>query len=1850
MKKIFAILLFCIPFGHLAFGQNTLSEKPSVATRVVVLPPYPLSFHELMIKQGNAVILQNQSPLPQRISLTMSLNSLDGNVSIATNRPVLSLELTPFSTQTIPLSQLLGGLTPGNLILAGISPDAISSNRSLPEGYYTLCVTPRSYYTNGIIGQEGCSATIPVMAIEPPTLRLANPILNDTVLNTFPQNLLFQWNSPFGMSSSLMGNVKTTLKIMEVPNGMTPTQAILSAPISTPQFTITGQHQFLYGPTYSPLIKGRRYAAVLQLSDPYNSVIFRNNGVSEVLSFVYGQQPINALSKNSSIITGSVLWAYKAVEESANNKELPLVSKNAITERRQEIIKDNKVGKQTFPLENALVSVYGSNTTNNIRGFESVKVPIGTAKTDVMGRYTLDLVLENAMKKFQYITFEVNHPSGLFNKQIMSVTYQSLLAGANMQPIVLAGQTLELTPRVQLLDGSLNKDVSIQILLPEKQWSKYAVLEGAGLGSTNKTINYNNQTYRIVASITNGNTFNRLFQTVSPNEHYVVKVNGSNKQSAFYPLDAVFLETFDKYGEKPIIEIEKNFVFDNTHKLSGKVLINGNTRANVRIVATINAADILGISETKKSFSVITDNEGNYTITGIPDIKVGSAINFQLVDKTISNNTFNEVLQIRKNESFIKDFKLTISKKTITGQLVDAKGNSIGNALVMVKNGSKAVRSDESGNYSVEVDATELTNELQFMADGFRDTLVTIQTGKAISKQKKTELSNIINQGKTVLNPYLSNASVVINVIKLADNSNLRDGILTIESQKGLFKPAKFDLTTIDSKGVNFNFGQQYDDAGYKITYTASTANKLSLATESIPFTLPRNSANRSITLGVSTTKAIAGIVKKDLASGAPITQQTVSLVNSTYQAISDKSGRFQMVVPLNQTVRIQASRTGFLAYDSVFSGLNDTVILRSNISQTFKTVLGFPASITFIKELSAGSSYLISGYITVPNNNIFSITSSNNLYFNNVTVSVDKQTNAILPTGTASIPLTTASLQLNAFGFAPVQVTNLTLKPISGNTTTGQLCGKMILYPSAPANATIALPNATLIDVAAKTDSMNTAFAISTTSTLTNNSYRLYFKSSGYIGVDMTNLNSTLNFDTATLSSSGINNLHGYLQLNSIVGFTPSNSGKINIQSGSFGTDFGFKTLSFNVGSTTILSGSLQKLKSDFNDIQIAGLNTTNATLLFGGNLTIAKGISSAPFTSMGLVKTINGLYAFSSAVNLTNTFTINSFTFKPVSNSSASFSYSTQNKTYNLSLPVGINGSSINSSVAAVKTITNAVFVNDITAQFNMQSSNWSVFVAPNANQAVDLGLATINIGTFLISIGNNPSINTMDSMMLGTKATSLPTNNDTTLINATTSDWAYGISGSVSFPLVKSLTGKGLNNGGGGILLFSNTAQYGLQARVDTLYMNISTGIMVATAGGTMTFDNDKKGFALSASVVVYNVSPEYSLDKKGVVYKGFAASYKYYQYSSGGIELGASILVQTDIRVGPVTFHSIGGGFDFNTQSGQYNVFVNGDLGPTGVPAVLVDVPVALNILFSSSCNYLPIITGSGSEVIGTVLKVSNSNVILDLCNKYLMATVSQDLNLPSPLSLVKMSRSGTMFIAIPSKNSPNGCFYLEMDINMNIPYLLQNAAAGMAIGYNVASNNEYIPASAMKRLSSFVGSGTLNGLFVYGDLAQSTSGIYKFNFLGVRSYLGWNESINYGLTFFTNLSGDITVNLSSNFKAHVGGRLGVNFYGFGASLGGSLDVGTTLNGAYSPSAGFNIAGSGSAQFQVFGGGSNAENIGCNSVKITYSSYTIHTALGSVSTDYPDGIEAKACIGMGLSFGIKSGKAPYVNLNF
>jgi hypothetical protein len=283
------------------------------------------------------------------------------------------------------------------------------------------------------------------------------------------------------------------------------------------------------------------------------------------------------------------------------------------------------------------------------------------------------------------------------------------------------------------------------------------------------------------------------------------------------------------------------------------------------------------------------------------------------------------------------------------------------------------------------------------------------------------------------------------------------------------------------------------------------------------------------------------------------------------------------------------------------------------------------------------------------------------------------------------------------------------------------------------------------------------------------------------------------------------------------------------------------------------------------------------------------------------------------------------------------------------------------------------------------------------------------------------------------------------------------------------------------------------------------------------------------------------------------------------------------------------------------------------------------------------------------VVGKVFTAAQVATTLDFCNKYFLVSMVRNIPIPNPIGSATINT--TLFIAAPVKGFSTGAFFMAADMVANVAYVLNNVNAGLGVGYNILSSNPYIPVAFQNALVKYVGTGYLNGLYMYGEFSQSSNGDYGFSFGGIAgAHLKWNESVVFGMKFTADIP-TATVNLGANFAAHVDGNAGVSVGGFNFGIGGLCDIGFNANGGYSPSTGFNLVGSGGASLQVYGGvGSSGADRGCNSVNIDWDEECFDAGFFDVCVPYPSGASAKACFSLGFKFGVQSGKSPYCSFNF
>lgn len=334
------VLLFLIT-GSAAFSQ--------ISINIQVKPPYQSRIAEYASRPDLILLtLTNTSQETQHVQLTGSIVG-DNGVSLTVKPSYKSpspIEIAPGQVIALNSTDISFLFNYSSIIVKGIDLNNIVYDARLREGIYQICIRALDYDTRQPISPEepmGCTMFY-INDLEPPiiTAPMNEAVLQNTgTVQSFP----ITWLSSPGAVPSTQYNVK----MVEIIADRDPNDAMQSA--TTPPFfekTVMGINSVLYGPADPQLTPGRRYALMVQAVDPSGQSIFRNQGKSEVLVFEYGTMNtgVGTLSDESksdsesritkenatNTISGKVVWAYKATEETY--KMSPRV--NAVPEPRAE--------------------------------------------------------------------------------------------------------------------------------------------------------------------------------------------------------------------------------------------------------------------------------------------------------------------------------------------------------------------------------------------------------------------------------------------------------------------------------------------------------------------------------------------------------------------------------------------------------------------------------------------------------------------------------------------------------------------------------------------------------------------------------------------------------------------------------------------------------------------------------------------------------------------------------------------------------------------------------------------------------------------------------------------------------------------------------------------------------------------------------------------------------------------------------------------------------------------------------------------------------------------------------------------------------------------------------------------------------------------------------------------------------------------------------------------------------------------------------------------------------------------------------------------------------------------------
>jgi Fibronectin type III domain len=176
---------------------------------------------------------------------------------------------------------------PANLNFQGITRQQFQRTGMLPEGLYRFQLEVYEYNRGVKISNTG-TATGWLILNDPPLVNL--PRNNEKLKVQEPQNVVLQWTPRHTGSPNAAFTTEYEVSLVEVwPATRNANDAMLTSPPILE--TTTNSTTFVYGPAETPLEPGRRYAFRIKaksLSGVEEINLFKNNGYSEVVSFVYG--------------------------------------------------------------------------------------------------------------------------------------------------------------------------------------------------------------------------------------------------------------------------------------------------------------------------------------------------------------------------------------------------------------------------------------------------------------------------------------------------------------------------------------------------------------------------------------------------------------------------------------------------------------------------------------------------------------------------------------------------------------------------------------------------------------------------------------------------------------------------------------------------------------------------------------------------------------------------------------------------------------------------------------------------------------------------------------------------------------------------------------------------------------------------------------------------------------------------------------------------------------------------------------------------------------------------------------------------------------------------------------------------------------------------------------------------------------------------------------------------------------------------------------------------------------------------------------------------------------------------
>ena len=281
---------FLLVFFLLALITRGYGQFYPVQMTPQLIPPYSVYLTDYATpgtEKLRVIMVQKDLTQPSyQVRLVMRVE-WNGRVIMQTARYFnpAPINLSPGVPTIISGAELAPYLDSRNIDFVGYSREQYERTKSLPEGSFQIIFTAYDYRRQDVQVSNSGSSFYYLVKSEPPLINF--PACGTSIPMRTPQQIIFSWLPRNTASPNSAGRTVYEFSLYETrPAGRNPNDVVLS---TQPVFkTTTELTQLIYGPSEPLLLQDMTYVWRVRATDENGRDAFRNNGYSEVCTFVYG--------------------------------------------------------------------------------------------------------------------------------------------------------------------------------------------------------------------------------------------------------------------------------------------------------------------------------------------------------------------------------------------------------------------------------------------------------------------------------------------------------------------------------------------------------------------------------------------------------------------------------------------------------------------------------------------------------------------------------------------------------------------------------------------------------------------------------------------------------------------------------------------------------------------------------------------------------------------------------------------------------------------------------------------------------------------------------------------------------------------------------------------------------------------------------------------------------------------------------------------------------------------------------------------------------------------------------------------------------------------------------------------------------------------------------------------------------------------------------------------------------------------------------------------------------------------------------------------------------------------------